>query len=205
MVVDYGLGNLHSVCKALEKSGATVRVSNNPDRLDAAAAVVLPGVGTFDEAVGNLEKKGFFKPLAAYLQQNRPFLGICLGFQLLFSESAEGSRKGFGVVPEKMIKFPRGLKTPHIGWNQVTQTRRTILLNGIANNAYFYFVHSYCGVNRDYETGQTQYGVSFTSVLQKGCICATQFHPEKSGPQGLRFLKNFVGGILPKRGGAARW
>ncbi len=197
-VVDYGLGNLRSVTKALEKVGAKVEVGSRPGFWKGCSAVVLPGVGAFDAAVRNLKSAGLFQPLLKYLNENRPFLGICLGFQLLFEGSAEGKEAGFGVVKGENQRFPEWVKVPQIGWNRVTYTRRSPLFDGIPDGSFFYFVHSYYGKS-DLEIGRAEYGVAFTAALQKGNIFATQFHPEKSGQLGLKLLKNFV--LLVKEDG----
>ncbi|MFH0797724.1 MAG: imidazole glycerol phosphate synthase subunit HisH [Candidatus Omnitrophota bacterium] len=194
-VVDYGLGNLRSVSKALEKVGVRVSVSSDYRMLNEAKAVVLPGVGAFDSAVKNLKELCLYQPLLDYLKEDRPFLGICLGFQLLFAGSEEGKERGFGVLPGKTLRFPESVKIPQIGWNKVAYTKRATpqespLFTGIQNGSYFYFVHSYYGKSET-EIGQAEYGVPFTAALQKGNIFATQFHPEKSGDVGLKLLSNF--------------
>ena len=191
-VVDYGLGNLRSVSKALEKAGARVRVGSEPELLVGAQGVVLPGVGAFDAAVQNLKSAGLFQIIFNYLKKDLPFLGICLGFQLLFAGSEEGREAGFGIIEGKNQRFPNAVKVPQIGWNSVAYTRPSPLFSGIPENSQFYFVHSYYGKSKETETGQAEYGVSFTAALQKGNIFATQFHPEKSGDLGLKMLENFV-------------
>ena len=196
-VVDYGLGNLRSVSKALEKVGAKIRVGSEPKLLDNAQGVVLPGVGSFDAAVRNLKDAGLFPVIFNYLKKDLPFLGICLGFQLLFAGSEEGREAGFGIMEGKNQRFPDTVKVPQIGWNSVAYTRSTPLFSGIPEGSQFYFVHSYYGKNKESEIGRAEYGVSFTAALQKGNIFATQFHPEKSGDLGLRMLENFVKYITP--------
>ncbi|MFA5393451.1 MAG: imidazole glycerol phosphate synthase subunit HisH [Candidatus Ratteibacteria bacterium] len=191
-VVDYGLGNLRSVSKALEKVGAVVRVGSDPKLLGDAQGVVLPGVGAFDAAVRNLKDAGLFPVIFDYLKKNLPFLGICLGFQLLFSGSEEGTEAGFGIIKGKNQRFPDTVKVPQIGWNSVAYTRPSPLFFGIPEGPQFYFVHSYYGKTKETEIGRTAHGVSFTAALQKGNIFATQFHPEKSGDLGLKMLENFV-------------
>ena len=192
-VVDYGLGNLRSVSKALEKVGAEVRVGPEPDLLKDAAGVVLPGVGAFDAAVRNLKDAGLFSPILDYLKKDLPFLGICLGFQLLFVGSEEGAEAGFGIVEDKNLRFPDTVKVPQIGWNSVACTRPSPLFSGIPEGSQFYFVHSYYGKSKETEIGRAEYGLPFTAALQKGNIFAVQFHPEKSGDLGLKMLENFVG------------
>lgn len=190
-VVDYGLGNLRSVSKALERVGARVEVSPDPARLAGAAAVVLPGVGAFDAAVANLRRGGLLAPLAGYLESNRPFLGICLGFQLLFAGSAEGREPGFGIIKDRVERFPARVKVPQIGWNRVAFRADSPLFRDLGREAYFYFVHSYYGVT-ERAVGTSEYGLPFTAALQSGAVFATQFHPEKSGETGLAVLANFV-------------
>ncbi|MCX5642155.1 MAG: imidazole glycerol phosphate synthase subunit HisH [Candidatus Omnitrophica bacterium] len=196
-VVDYGLGNLRSVSKALEKVGAKVKVGANPELLNGAQGIVLPGVGAFDAAVNNLKSAGLFQVVLDYLKKDLPFLGICLGFQLLFSGSEEGREPGFGIIEGKNQRFPDTVKVPQIGWNSVAYTRPSPLFSGIPENSQFYFVHSYYGKSPESEIGQTEYGLPFTASLQKGNAFATQFHPEKSGDLGLKLLDNFVKYITP--------
>ena len=196
-VVDYGLGNLRSVSKALEKIGAKVRVGPEPELLNGAQGIVLPGVGAFDAAVNNLRSAGLFRIVLDYLKKDLPFLGICLGFQLLFAGSEEGREAGFRIIEGKNQRFPDTVKVPQIGWNSVACTRPSPLFSGIPEGSQFYFVHSYYGKNKETEIGRAEYGLPFTAALQKGNIFATQFHPEKSGDLGLRVLENFVKYITP--------
>jgi len=191
-VVDYGLGNLRSVSKALEKVGARVKVGHEPELLNGAQGVVLPGVGAFDAAVRNLKNAGLFSVILDYLKKDLPFLGICLGFQLLFSGSEEGTETGFGIINSKNRRFPNTVKVPQIGWNSVACTRPSSLFSGIPEGSQFYFVHSYYGKNKETEIGRAEYGLPFTAALQKGSVFAVQFHPEKSGDLGLKMLENFV-------------
>lgn len=192
-IVDYGLGNLCSVGKAVEQAGGRPRLGADPALLQGCRAVILPGVGAFDAAVDNLAAAGLFAPLRDYLAADRPFLGICLGFQLLYAGSEEGRRAGFGVIPGRVVRFPDTVKVPHIGWNSVTWNGPAPppLFEGTAPGEHFYFVHSYCA-RGEYETAGAVYGCPFTAALCRGNILGTQFHPEKSGPAGLRLLKNFI-------------
>lgn len=191
-VVDYGLGNLRSVSKALEKVGARVKIGSESKLLDNAQGIVLPGVGAFDAAVHNLKDAGLFPVISDYLKKDLPFLGICLGFQLLFSGSEEGDEAGFGIIKGKNQRFPDTVKVPQIGWNSVVYTRPNPIFSRIPEGSQFYFVHSYYGKSKENETGRAEYGLPFTAALRKGNVFATQFHPEKSGDQGLMMLENFV-------------
>lgn len=200
-VVDYGRGNLRSVQKALELVGLSATITRHPRDLAEAHAVVLPGVGAFRDCMDSLSALGLVEPLLNVLQTGKPFLGICLGLQVLFEESEEfGPAAGFGFLPGHVRRFPAepcqraGLKVPHMGWNTVRLTRESALFRGIEDEAYFYFVHSYFVEPRDPATvlGITEYGISFASVVEKDRLIATQFHPEKSQKAGLTFLANFA-------------
>ncbi len=199
-VVDYGRGNLRSVQKALELVGLPARITRDPRDLSDAHAVVLPGVGAFRDCMNSLHSLGLVEPLLQSLQAGKPFLGICLGLQILFEESEEfGPAAGLGLLPGRVLRFPAdqtemaGLKVPHMGWNTVRLTRESPLFRGIPAEAYFYFVHSYFVKPRDPAAvlGITEYGISFASVVHKDRLVATQFHPEKSQRAGLKFLANF--------------
>ena len=198
-VIDYGMGNLRSVGKALEHMGARVRVSDSPKQIAGADKLVLPGVGEFGSAVRELKRRRLVEPILKFASQGKPFLGICLGLQLLFETSEESPGvRGLSILKGKVRKFKTGrqraLKIPQIGWNQVAFNRPSPFLKGVKNNSYFYFVHSYYSVpdNRRMVLGETQYGVSFPSVVGSGSIFAVQFHPEKSQDAGLAILRNFV-------------
>jgi glutamine amidotransferase len=200
-VVDYGLGNLRSVSKALELAGAKVTVSSIPKDLLSAKGLVLPGVGAFFRGMENLKKAGLTSVIKDAIGQGRPFLGICLGLQLLFSASEEhGTTGGLDVIKGKVRKFKGDVKIPHMGWNQVSITTRDTphatreLFKDIPDNSYFYFVHSYFVEPQDKSViyGTTEYAGTFVSAIKKNNLYAVQFHPEKSGPAGLQVLKNFV-------------
>jgi len=194
VVVDYEAGNLRSVAKALEAVGARPKVSGDPKELDAARIVVLPGVGAGDAAMCALETRGLVEPIRRYVASGRPFLGVCMGLQLLMDETEEGKARCLGIVPGRVRRLPAGQKVPHMGWNQVALSREHPVFAGIAGGGNFYFVHSYYADPTDGELaiGRTDYGVSFCSVLARGNLVATQFHPEKSGQRGLQVYANFL-------------
>lgn len=203
-IIDYDMGNLKSVSKALECVGANVCVTRDPKKIQNADKLVLPGVGAFGECMKNLENYGLVNVIKNEITKGKWFLGICLGLQLLFEESEEfGPVKGLGILKGKVMKFNHSpstiyhppLKIPHIGWNQVQKKKTPTLLKGIEDNSSFYFVHSYYVVPREKSviSTTTEYGVNFCSSIQKGNIFAMQFHPEKSQKLGLEVLKNFVG------------
>lgn len=198
-VVDYGMGNLKSVEKALVKLGADVEIISDPERLSLAQKVVLPGVGAFKDTMDGIESRALGSPLCEFIRSGKPYLGICMGFQVLFEESAEdGKHKGLGIFKGKVKRFPKekGLKVPHMGWNElkVQKGNSCPLLKGIPDNTYFYFVHSYYAAPKDkgIVAGTTGYGLDFTSMVWKDNIYATQFHPEKSQGSGLKMLENFI-------------
>ncbi len=193
-VVDYGRGNLRSVQKAFEYLGHKAIVTDDPDIVVKADKVVLPGVGAFGDCMENLKSRHLDEAVVEFIRSGKPFLGICLGLQLLFTESEEfGPVKGMDLVKGRVVRFPKGLKIPHIGWNQVEIVRKNPLLEGIKDGDFFYFVHSYYVVpDEDVTSTTTEYGVTFTSMINKDNIFATQFHPEKSQKLGLRLLENFA-------------
>jgi glutamine amidotransferase len=197
-VIDYGMGNLRSVAKALEAAGAAlVRITSDPKIISQADKIVLPGVGAIKEAMRELRRLGLIKVIKDNIFK-KPFLGICLGLQLLFSESEEGGKvKGLGIFPGIVKRFPNKLKVPHMGWNQIKGKRQKAkgkILKNIPKNAYFYFCHSYYVVPKDKRliAATTDYGKEFVSAIAKDNLFACQFHPEKSQESGLRLLKNFV-------------
>jgi imidazole glycerol-phosphate synthase subunit HisH len=195
VIVDYGVGNLRSVQKALERVGAEAVVAGDPEALDAARGVVLPGVGAFGDGMAQLRARGFLGPVLRQVEAEKPLLGICLGMQLLFEGSEEmGHHAGLGLLPGKVVRFPEGdLKVPHIGWNQL-QVRQDPLLAAIADGSYAYFVHSYyvAAAEPGDVLATTEYGKQFASVVGRGRIWGAQFHPEKSQEVGLRLLQNFA-------------
>ncbi len=192
-VIDYGMSNLRSVQRGLETVGANVRVIRTPAELDGAKGIVLPGDGAFGQTMSNLEQDGWIEPLCTALAHSVPFLGICLGMQLLFETSEElGEHRGLGILRGRVKKFPSG-KVPQIGWNQLRVQPSSRLLAGVPDQTFVYFVHSYyCEPHDpDVTTAQTEYGLEYASVVERGNIWGAQFHPEKSGKFGLRMLDNF--------------
>lgn len=194
-VVDYGMGNLRSVEKGFLKVGVDARIVSDAQSVGDAAGTVLPGVGAFRDCMRNLTHADLTGPIVRSIEKGKPFLGICLGLQVLFSESEEfGICKGIDLFRGRVVRFPEGeLKVPHMGWNTVRIARRPPIFDGIPDEGYFYFVHSFyvAPQNRDIVAGTTEYGGEFTSMVWKDNIFATQFHPEKSQELGLRILKNF--------------
>jgi glutamine amidotransferase len=200
-IIDYGMGNLRSVQKGFERVGCEAVVTADPKVVLEADRIVLPGVGAFPDCMRNLEEGGFIEPLLRVIREGRPFLGICLGLQLLFTESDEfGTHMGLNVIPGRVIRFPErmveggeALKVPHMGWNQLSIGRCPPEFAGIEEGANFYFVHSYYVVPEDQGViaTTTTYGLEFCSAIWKDNIVATQFHPEKSQEKGLQILKNF--------------
>ena len=206
IVLDYGMGNLRSVQKVLERIGQTARISDRPEDVAGADRLVVPGVGAFSDAMSALRERGLAEAIREFVQRGRPLLGICLGLQVFFEESEEtasggaSAAEGLGLLAGRVVQFgdavrAQGLKVPHMGWNAVQVVRPSALFYGMAEGGvYFYFAHSYYAVPADPEvvTGRTEYGVSFTSAVASGNVLATQFHPEKSQAAGLRVLENFA-------------
>ncbi len=200
-IIDYGMGNLRSVQKGFEHVGLQARVTDDPSIVASAEHLVLPGVGAFRDCMAHLREGGFVEPILRHVEAERPFLGICLGLQLLFTQSEEfGTHEGLGLVPGKVVRFPADLmaggerlKVPHMGWNQVRFEGDSPLFAGIAHETSFYFVHSYYVVPDDAAAcaATTGYGERFCSSIRQGNLMATQFHPEKSQQAGLQILKNF--------------
>jgi glutamine amidotransferase len=202
-IIDYGRGNLGSVEKAFARVGVPAVVTQDARAVDDANAVVLPGDGAFHDAMTNLTRLGLLAPLRRALDGTRPFLGICLGYQLLFTSSEEfGEGRGLDVIPGVVRRFPAGRKIPHMGWNGVEHGGRLRLFDGVPDGARFYFVHSYypeartgdCATSGGgpLKQGWCEYGVRFAAAVELGRIHATQFHPEKSQAWGLRMLENFA-------------
>ena len=194
VVIDYDSGNLRSVARAIEKAGVVPCVTSDAARVASADAVVLPGVGSGPAAMSALRSRGLVQPLLEYIASGRPFLGVCLGLQLLLDATDEGDADCIGLVPGRVRRLPDGLKVPHIGWNTVRFQSDHPLWAGIPQDSHFYFVHSYYAdpMHRDHVAGLTDYGVEFCSIYARDNVVATQFHPEKSGENGLRIYANFV-------------
>lgn len=206
IVVDYGAGNLASVVNALERVGAPVVVSRDPAALDEADGVIVPGVGAAADTMRHLSELGFVPRLRATIERGVPFLGICMGLQVLLEVSYEGGEhRCLGIVPGIVRRLPEQVTVPHMGWNEVRLRRPHPLFAGIPDGTDFYFVHSFYAEPSDdaWILGETDYGVRFASVLARGNVMATQFHPEKSGRWGLRLLENFITLVERTREGAA--
>lgn len=192
-IIDYGMGNLRSVQKGLETAGVKSFITANPAEVAEAPGVILPGVGAFEDAMMNLRNTGMVEAVQEVVRRKRPLLGICLGMQLLFTESEENGRHlGLDFIPGRVVRFPAANKIPHMGWNQVSLQGDSPLFSGVADKSYFYFVHSYyCDPVEPVTVGTCSYGLDFTCAVQKGNLLGCQFHPEKSSSLGLRILRNF--------------
>jgi imidazole glycerol-phosphate synthase subunit HisH len=198
-IVDYGMGNLRSVNKAFESMGFASVVTGDINTIKNSEGLVLPGVGAFGDCVKNLKHKKLVTTIIDYIAEDKPFLGICLGLQVLFEGSEESpGTQGLGIIKGKVVKFQfpeqQKLKVPHMGWNQINIVKNSDLLYGIAPNSWFYFVHSYYAIpdDDDFTAITSIYGFEFTAAIQKRNLFACQFHPEKSSDAGLRLLKNFA-------------
>ena len=203
-VIDYGMGNLHSVAKALERAApsAQIRVTNDPKVVAESDRVVFPGQGAMPDCMRELDARGL-RPALLQAAKNKPFLGLCIGLQMLFDRSDEGDVPGLGILPGNVIRFSASdmvddagqkLKVPHMGWNQVWQRRAHALWDGIDDGARFYFVHSYYAMakNENHIAGSSKYPKEFTCAVEQNNLFAVQFHPEKSQTAGLKLLANFV-------------
>ncbi|MEJ5251604.1 MAG: imidazole glycerol phosphate synthase subunit HisH [Chthonomonadetes bacterium] len=205
-IVDYGMGNLRSVQKALQKLGYEAEITSDPEAVRRADKVILPGVGAFGAAMENLRRAGLDRAIRECIESGKPFLGICLGLQLLFDYSEETwtaeRERGLGILRGRVVRFPEGLrdsqgnllKVPHIGWNALHIVRQDTLFNGVAEGSHVYFVHSYYPEPEDEQVvlARSDYGVHFCCAVQHANIRAVQFHPEKSSAVGLRILRNFA-------------
>lgn len=196
-IIDYGMGNLRSVQKAFEKVGHEAIVTSDAAQVAAASKVVLPGVGAFEDCIAELHRCNLVQSVHEAVDSGKPFLGICLGLQMLFDVSYENGRhKGLGILPGEVLRFelPKEYAVPHMGWNQLSIRQPAPILKGIADGTYVYFVHSYYVVPKDESViaTETDYGGRFCSMIWRDNVYATQFHPEKSQTEGLRILKNFA-------------
>lgn len=196
-IIDYGAGNLQSVKKALDYLGYENVVTQDKDVIASASHIILPGVGSFGDAMASIRERGLEDVIINAASGKKPFLGICLGLHLLFEESDESPNvKGLGIFKGKIKTIPKdnGLKVPHMGWNSVSLKQSDGIFKNVKDNSYFYFVHSYylTDAEPDIVAGTTQYGVEIECAVQKGLVCATQFHPEKSSEAGLQLLKSFM-------------
>ena len=194
-IIDFGAGNLRSVSNALVKLGYQPEVTGNPQDVLNAEAVIFPGVGAAENAMKSLKESGLDNSIKQVIRQNRPVFAICIGMQVLLSSTEEGGwHECLGIIPGIVKRLPAGLKVPHMGWNQVNQKVRNPIFEGIPDGTNFYFVHSYYTDPEDSDVvaGTTEYGVTMCSMLIRGNLVATQFHPEKSGEYGLRMYSNFL-------------
>jgi imidazole glycerol-phosphate synthase subunit HisH len=197
VIIDYGMGNLRNVQKGFERIGVEAKVTRSKREIERASAIVLPGVGAFKDCIENLEKYRLVEPLLRSIEKGKPYLGICLGLQILFSQSEEfGAQKGLDVIKGKVVRFRPDpeCKVPHMGWNTIEIEKEAPVLKGVESGDYFYFVHSYYVVpdETDWVSSFTTYGQPFASSIWKENLFATQFHPEKSQQKGLRILENFT-------------
>ncbi len=202
-VIDYGAGNLGSVANAIRELGYKPNITSSPGDVVNSSAVILPGVGAAGDAMRKLEAMGLAGVIRQVICDNRPLFAVCVGLQLLFSCTEEGGfHRCLGVIPGIVRRLPQGLKVPHMGWNQVKQRVKNPIFNHIPDNANFYFVHSYYAEPEDTSlvAGTTDYGATICSMVVRGNLIATQFHPEKSGKWGLRMYSNFLEMALSKAG-----
>ena len=194
-IIDYGVGNLRSVEKAFTSQGIAAVVTSDPHLLRSAERVVLPGVGAFKACMDGLRSHGFEDLVLDLARSGKPILGVCVGMQMMFEEGHEfGVHRGLGLLPGRVVKFPDGsLRVPHIGWNQVAFKRAHPIFRDLADESFFYFVHSYFALPTDASCvlGETEYGLHYTSICGRGNIVGVQFHPEKSQTAGLKLLRNF--------------
>lgn len=196
-IIDYGAGNLQSVKKALDFLGYESEITPDKKRIASASHIILPGVGSFGDAMVSIKERGLENTIKNAASGEKPFLGICLGLQLLFESSEESPGvEGLGIFKGNIVTIPKnnGLKVPHMGWNSVSLKQNDGIFKDIKDDSYFYFVHSYYlkDADKNVVAAATQYGVEIECAVQKGLVCATQFHPEKSGEIGLQVLKNFM-------------
>mgnify|MGYP001174385681 FL=1 len=197
-VIDYGAGNLRSVCNSLKKLSVNSTLIRSPEDIKDISSIIFPGVGSFGDSSEQLKKQRLFDPIKSWLKEDRPFLGICIGFQMLFEKSDESPNSdGFGIIPGKVVRFPEenSLKVPHMGWNEIKfENSSDPIWQGIKTSTHFYFVHSYYPepLESNSVSSITSYGLEFASSVRCGNIFGTQFHPEKSQTAGLKLISNFL-------------
>ena len=197
-VIDYGAGNLRSVCNSLKKLSVNSKLIHSPEDIKDISSIIFPGVGSFGDSSEQLKKQKLFDPIKSWLKDDRPFLGICIGFQMLFEKSDESPNSdGFGIIPGKVVRFPEEnlLKVPHMGWNEIKfENSSDPIWQGIKTSTHFYFVHSYYPepLESNSVSSITSYGLEFASSVRCGNIFGTQFHPEKSQAAGLKLISNFL-------------
>ena len=194
-ILDYGMGNIRSVSKAVYRAGGRPLVTSDPGEAAAADAMVVPGVGAFGACMEGLRGRGLDRAVLEFAEGDRPLLGVCLGMQVLFERSEEGDAKGLGILRGGVVRLPSDVKVPHMGWNEVEWTSRPPLVEGLDGGVRFYFVHSYaCAPEEPVTVGETEHGVRFAAAVARDNLFGTQFHPEKSGDAGLRIYENLVKG-----------
>jgi len=201
-IIDYGAGNLRSVVNAISRLGYQLKITSIPHEVLTAQAVILPGVGAAADTMANLKKLGLVSSIRRFIAEGRPFLGVCIGLQILFTATEEGGwHECLDIIPGLVRKLPSGLKIPHMGWNQVRQKAPHPLFDSVPDKANFYFAHSYYAELNDKSLviGETEYGIPICSVIARGNLVATQFHPEKSGEVGLKIYGNFIRFALAAR------
>lgn len=200
VIIDYGIGNLHSVSKALEKLGFENQISKDPDVVEKARALILPGVGSFGEAIEQIEKNNLIEVIRYSVQKEKPILGICLGLQLLFEKSQESTKKkGLSFIKGEVRKLPPTNKVPHMGWNKILFTENNPFQESIPNGRFFYFAHSYYVVPESEEivVGISNYNVVIPVIIKQNNIWGVQFHPEKSSKWGIHFLETWAKRVMP--------
>ena len=192
-ILDYGMGNIRSVSKAVDRAGGRPLVTSDPGEAAGADAMVVPGVGAFGACMEGLRERGLDRAVLEFAEGGRPLLGVCLGMQVLFERSEEGDATGLGILRGGVVRLPSDVKVPHMGWNEVEWTSRPPLVEGLDGGVRFYFVHSYACVPEEPVTvGETEHGVRFAAAVARDNLFGTQFHPEKSGDAGLRIYENLV-------------
>jgi glutamine amidotransferase len=192
-ILDYGMGNIRSVSKAVDRAGGRPLVTSDPGEAAGADAMVVPGVGAFGACMEGLRDRGLDRAVLEFAEGARPLLGVCLGMQVLFERSEEGDATGLGILRGGVVRLPSDVKVPHMGWNEVEWTSRPLLVEGLNGDVRFYFVHSYACVPEEPVTvGETEHGVRFAAAVARDNLFGTQFHPEKSGDAGLRIYENLV-------------